>query len=83
MDAVPPPPFGLMGVGDDPCVSRRRRCPCIASSSFLDLAPQDLSANVMLFLGRDTRTLAKTESWKVYWISHECEDQRQAGSTAS
>jgi len=28
------------GVADDLCVSRRRRCPCIASSSLLDLPTQ-------------------------------------------
>ena len=38
IDAVPPPPFGLMGVGGDLCVARRRRCPCIAFSLLLDLA---------------------------------------------
>jgi len=30
---VPPQPFGQMGVAGDLFVSRRRRCPCIASSS--------------------------------------------------
>ena len=54
IDAVPPPPFGLMGVAGDLCVARRRRCPCIAFSLLLDLASQDPSANVMVFLGRDT-----------------------------
>jgi hypothetical protein len=54
IDAVPPPPFGLMGVAGDLCVARRRRCPCIAFSSLLDLTSQDPSANVMVFLGRDT-----------------------------
>ncbi len=42
------------GVADDLCVVRRRRCPCIASSSLLDLTWQAPSANVMVFLGRDT-----------------------------
>ncbi len=37
IDAVPPPPFGLMGVAGDLCVARRRRCPCIAFSLLLDL----------------------------------------------
>ncbi len=55
IDAVPPPPFGLMGVAGNLCVARHRRCPCIASSSLLDLSSQDPSANVMVFLGRDTR----------------------------
>ena len=35
---VPPQPFGQMGVAGDLFVSRHRRCPCIASSSFRDLA---------------------------------------------
>ena len=50
IDAVPPPPFGLMEVADDLCVSRRRRCPCIASSSLLDLPSQAPLANVTVFL---------------------------------
>jgi len=54
IDAVPPPPFGLMEVADDLCVSRRRRCPCIASSSLLDLPSQAPSANVIVFMERDT-----------------------------
>ncbi len=57
IDAVPLPPFGLMGVAGDLCVARRRRYPCIAFSLLLDLASQAPSANVMLFLGRDTRVL--------------------------
>ncbi len=35
---VPSLPFGRMGVAGDLFVSRRRRCPCIASSSLRDLA---------------------------------------------
>jgi len=54
IDAVPPPPFGLIGIAGDLCVARRRRCPCIAFSSLLDFTSQDPSANVMVFLGRDT-----------------------------
>ncbi len=54
IDAVPPPPFGLMEVPDDLCVARRRRCPCIASSSRLDLVWQDPSANAIVFMERDT-----------------------------
>ncbi len=54
IDAVPPPPIGLMGVAGDLCVARRRRCPCIAFSSLLDLTSQAPSANVKVFLGRDT-----------------------------
>ncbi len=54
IDAVPPPPFGLMGVARDLCVARRRRCPCITSSSLLDLSSQAPSANVILFMERDT-----------------------------
>ena len=54
IDAVPPPPFGLMGVAGDLRVARRRRCPCIASSSLLDLTSQAPSANAILFMERDT-----------------------------
>ncbi len=50
-------PARLMGVAGDLCVARRRRCPCIAFSSLLDLTSQDPSANVMVFLGRDTTPL--------------------------
>ncbi len=60
IDAVPPPPFGLMGVADDLCVARRRRCPCITSSSLLDLTSQDPSANVIVFMERDTKPTALT-----------------------
>jgi len=42
------------GVADDLCVTRRRRCPCIASSSLLDLASQAPSANVIVFMKRGT-----------------------------
>ncbi len=54
IDAVPPPPFGLMRVAGDLCVARRRRCPGITSSSLLDLPSQAPSANVMVFMERDT-----------------------------
>ncbi len=54
IDAVPPPPFGLMGVAGDLCVTRRRRCPCIAFSLLLDLASQAPSANVTISMKRDT-----------------------------
>jgi len=54
IDAVPPPPYGLRGVTGELCVTRRRRCPCIAFSLLLDLASQAPSANIMVFLGRDT-----------------------------
>jgi len=54
IDTVPPPPFGLMGVAGDLCVARRRRCPCITSSSLLDLPSQAPSANVKIFMGRNT-----------------------------
>ncbi len=56
IDAVPPPPFGLMGVAGDLCVARRRRCPCITSSSLLNLPSQAPSANVIVFMERDTYT---------------------------
>ncbi len=54
IDAVPPPPFGLIRVAGDLCVARRRRCPGITSSSRLDLPSQAPSANVMVFMERDT-----------------------------
>ena len=58
IDAVPPPPFGLMRVAGDLCVARRRRCPCIAFSLLLDFASQAPSANVTISMKRDTaRTL--------------------------
>ena len=31
-------PFGRIGIAGNICVARRQRCPCIASSSRLDLA---------------------------------------------
>jgi len=39
-----------MEIADDLCGSRRRRCPCIAFSSFLDLASQAPSVNVIVFI---------------------------------
>jgi len=54
IDTVPPPPFGLMEVAGDLCVTRRRRCPCIAFSLLLDLASQAPSANVTISMKRDT-----------------------------
>ncbi len=58
IDAVPPPPFGLMGVAGDLCVARRRRCPCIAFSLLLDLPSQAPSANVIISMKRDTERAA-------------------------
>jgi hypothetical protein len=55
IDAVPPQPFGLMEVAVDLCVARRRRCPSIASSSLLDLPSQAPSANIIVFMERDTK----------------------------
>jgi len=55
IDVLPPPPFGLMGAAGNLCVARHRRCPDITSSSLLDLPSQDPSANVVVFLGRDTK----------------------------
>ncbi len=55
MDTVPPPPFRLMGVVGDLCVARRRRCPCMTSFSLLDLPWQAPSANVTVFMERDTK----------------------------
>ena len=54
MDAVPPPPFGLLEVAGDLCVARRRRCPCITFSSLLDLPSQAPSANIIVFMEQDT-----------------------------
>ena len=49
------------GVAGDLCVPCRRRCPCIASSSLLDLASQVPSANVIVFMKRGTKPVALTE----------------------
>ena len=46
------------GVADDLCVTRRRRCPCIASSSLLDLPSQASSANVIVLMKRGTKKLS-------------------------
>ncbi len=46
-----------MEVADDLCVARRRRCPCIASSSLLDLPSQAPSANIIVFMEQDTKDL--------------------------
>jgi len=54
IDAVPPPPFGLMGVAGDLYVARRRRCPCIAFSLLLNFALQAPSTNIIVFVERDT-----------------------------
>jgi len=59
IDAVPPPPFGLMGVAGDLCVARRRRCPCIAFSLLLDLASQAPSANITISIKRGTERTAR------------------------
>ncbi len=58
IDAVPPPPFGLMGVAGDLCVARRRRCSWIAFSLLLDLVTQAPSANVIISMKRDTERTA-------------------------
>ncbi len=60
VDAVPPPPFGLMGVAGDLCVARRRRCPCITFSLLLDLASQAPSANVTISMKRGTKEAGGT-----------------------
>jgi len=44
-----------MGVADNLRVSRRRRCPYIVSSPLLDLASPDPSANIIVFMERDTK----------------------------
>jgi len=38
-------------------VTRRRRCPCITFSSLLDLPSQAPSANIIVFMERDTKIL--------------------------
>ncbi len=43
-----------MGVAGDLCVPRRRRCPCIASSSLLDFLSQAPLANVTVLMEPDT-----------------------------
>ena len=57
MRAVPPLPYGRMGVAADLFVACRRRCSCIDSSSLRDLCSQAPSAKGYLFLGQDTRVL--------------------------
>ncbi len=54
MGSVPPQPFGRIGVAVDLFVSRRRRCPYIASSSLRDLVSQAPSANVTIFMKGST-----------------------------
>ncbi|MCZ6485857.1 MAG: hypothetical protein O6826_09175 [Acidobacteria bacterium] len=49
-----PQPFGRRGVAVDLFVARRRRCPCIASSSLRDLASQAPSANIIVFMEGST-----------------------------
>ncbi len=63
IDAVPPPPFGLMGVAGDLCVARRRRCSCIAFSLLLDLASQAPSANITISIKRGTERTARVRLW--------------------
>ncbi len=53
---VPPQPFGRKEVAGDLFVSRRRRCPCIASSSLRELALQAPSANVIVFMKGSTKS---------------------------
>jgi len=59
IDAVPPPPFGQMGVAGDLCVARRRRCPYIAFSLLLDLASQAPSANITISIKRGAERTAR------------------------
>jgi len=59
IDAVPPPPFGLMGIAGDlgapACGSLVvADVPASTSSSLLHLPSQAPSANVMAFMGQDT-----------------------------
>ncbi len=91
IDAVPPPPSGLMGVADDLCVARRRRCPCIALSLLLDLVSQAPSANVTKSRKRDTdRTIqyacggrpAKAGTPRA-WGVPACGSRTQAGAFAA
>jgi len=55
MDAAPLPPVRLLGVAGDLCVTRRRRCRGISSSSLLDLPSQAPAANITVFVERDTK----------------------------
>ena len=55
MDAAPLPPVRLLGVAGDLCVTRRRRCRGISSSSLLDLPSQAPAANITVFMERDTK----------------------------
>ncbi|MCH6569669.1 MAG: hypothetical protein IH794_06145, partial [Acidobacteria bacterium] len=51
-------------------VTRRRRCPCIASSSLLDLPSQAPSANIIVFMERDTKVvIGVTDPMK--WVIHD------------
>ena len=70
MGAVPPQPSGRKGVTADLFVVRRRRCFSIDSSSLLDLASQDPSANVIVFMQGSTSVLIPLVGyWRIPAIS--------------
>jgi hypothetical protein len=46
---APPEPFGRIGIAGNLCVARRQRCPRIASSSRLDLAPNTYARDLLYF----------------------------------
>ena len=80
IDAVPPPPFGLMGVAGDLCVARRRRCPCIAFSLLLDLPSQAPSANVIISMKRDTE---RTHEYACGGLGRDVAQRTPAGVSAA
>jgi hypothetical protein len=46
---APPEPFGRIGIAGNLCVTRRQRCPRIASSSRLDLARNTYARDLLYF----------------------------------
>jgi len=60
-----------MELAGDLCVARRRRCPCIASSSLLDLPWQVPSANIIVFMEQDTKDLPYAFPYGSYRGWHE------------
>ena len=63
MRAVPPQPYGRMGVVADLFVACCRRCSGIGSSSLRDLGSQAPSAKGYLFLFQDTSVLEQETRW--------------------
>jgi len=67
-------PFGRIGIAGNICVARRQRCPCIASSSRLDLARYTYARGPLYFhhglLGFINSLLASTRATLfVNWYS--------------